>query len=57
MMPHETFSYIAACAIAISSRNVAPIDGLRNLYNSGNQHPLPGYVNTGYSRYYVLVCD
>lgn len=57
LTPHETFSHPAACVIAISSRNAAPIDSLRNLYNSGNQLPLPSYVNTDYLRYYVLVHD
>jgi hypothetical protein len=55
--PHETFSHPVACVIAISSRNSAPIETLRNLYASGNRVPLPKYVNTDYLRYYVLVHD
>lgn len=55
--PHETFSHPVACVIAISSRNPAPIETLRNLYNSGNQVALPNYVNAEYLRYYVLVHD
>ena len=55
--PHETFSHPVACVIAISSRNAAPIESLRNLYNSGTQVPLPSYVNADYLRYYVLVHD
>ncbi|KAI5820975.1 ER-golgi trafficking TRAPP I complex 85 kDa subunit-domain-containing protein [Pyronema omphalodes] len=55
--PHETFSHPVACVIAISSRNTNPIESLRNLYQSGNQVQLPGYVSTDYLRYYVLVHD
>lgn len=57
LSPHETFSHPVACVIAISSRNTAPIETLRNLYTSGSRVPLPAYVNTDYLRYYVLVHD
>ncbi|KAI5805003.1 ER-golgi trafficking TRAPP I complex 85 kDa subunit-domain-containing protein [Geopyxis carbonaria] len=55
--PQETFSHPVACVIAISSRNPDPIQTLRDLYASGNQVPLPSYVNTEYLRYYILVHD
>lgn len=55
--PHETFSHPVACVIAISSRNSAPIETMRNLYTEGTQVPVPGYVNPDYLRYYVLVHD
>lgn len=55
--PHETFSHPVACVIAISSRNKAPIEALRNLYASGTEAQLPSYVHAEYLRYYVLVHD
>lgn len=59
MSPHETFSHPAACIIAISSRNAAPIEDLRRLYNATNTGDLrlPQWVNNEYLRYYVLVHD
>ncbi|KAF3924066.1 hypothetical protein ABW21_db0208626 [Orbilia brochopaga] len=54
---HETFSHPVACLIAISSRNPNPIDTLRQLYKSGAELDIPGYVNKEYLRYYVLVHD
>ncbi|KAF2458995.1 ER-golgi trafficking TRAPP I complex 85 kDa subunit-domain-containing protein, partial [Lineolata rhizophorae] len=56
---HETFAHPVACIIAISSRNPAPIEELRNLYSSTNAgiHRLPPWVNNDYLRYYVLVHD
>ncbi|EWC45343.1 hypothetical protein DRE_00742 [Drechslerella stenobrocha 248] len=55
--PHETFAHPVACLIAISSRNLAPIDTLRQLYKTGAEMDIPGYVNKEYLRYYVLVHD
>ncbi|KAF3938093.1 hypothetical protein ABW19_dt0206116 [Dactylella cylindrospora] len=55
--PHETFAHPVACLIAISSRNSAPIDTLRQLYKTGSEMDIPGYVNKEYLRYYVLVHD
>lgn len=57
--PHETFSHPVALVIAISSRNPAPIEELRNLYSSSNQgeNRLPPWVNNEYLRYYVLIHD
>ncbi|KAF3926234.1 hypothetical protein ABW20_dc0102406 [Dactylellina cionopaga] len=54
---HETFAHPVACLIAISSRNATPIDTLRQLYKSGTELDIPGYVNKEYLRYYVLVHD
>lgn len=57
--PHETFLHPVACVIAISSRNEAPIETLRQLYAQtarGSKAP-PPYVNPEYLRYYVLVHD
>ncbi|KAH0565692.1 hypothetical protein GP486_000911 [Trichoglossum hirsutum] len=57
--PHETFAHPVACIIAISSRNTAPIESLRQLYESGSrgEKRLPLWVNSEYLRYYVLVHD
>ena len=57
MSPHETFTHPTACVIAISSRNLAPIETLRRLYASGSEMVMPAYVNNDYLRYYVLVHD
>lgn len=57
MSPHETFTHPTACVIAISSRNLAPIETLRKLYASGSEMVMPAYVNNDYLRYYVLVHD
>jgi trafficking protein particle complex subunit 8 len=56
---HETFLHPVACVIAISSRNEAPIETLRQLYAQTAQGSkvLPPYVNPEYLRYYVLVHD
>lgn len=57
--PHETFSHPVACVIAISSRNRAPLESLRQLYaetSQGSRRP-PPWVNPEYLRYYVLVHD
>lgn len=57
--PHETFSHPVACVIAISSRNSNPIEELRRLYaeTSQGEKKLPGWVDSDYLRYYVLVHD
>ena len=59
LSPHETFSHPVTQVIAISSRNPAPIEELRNLYASSNTggHRLPQFVNNEFLRYYVLVHD
>jgi hypothetical protein len=58
LSPHETFTHPVACVIAISSRNLSPIDEFKRLYastNTGNR--FPNWVNNEYLRYYVLVHD
>ncbi|KAL1311191.1 hypothetical protein AAFC00_001386 [Neodothiora populina] len=59
LTPHETFSHPVALVIAISSRNPAPIEELRNLYTGSNtgEYRLPQYVNNEFLRYYVLIHD
>lgn len=59
LAPHETFSHPVALVIAISSRNPAPIEELRNLYHNSNtgEYRLPQYVNNEFLRYYVLIHD
>ncbi|KAF3019205.1 hypothetical protein E8E15_008315 [Penicillium rubens] len=57
--PHETFGHPVANVIAISSRNAAPLETLRQLYadgTTGDKQP-PDWVNQEYLRYYVLVHD
>lgn len=56
---HETFAHPVACVIAISSRNPAPIETLRKLYEttSSGDKRLPVWVDQEYLRYYVLVHD
>lgn len=57
--PHETFGHPVANIIAISSRNPAPLETLRQLYadtTTGDKQP-PEWVNQEYLRYYVLVHD
>lgn len=58
-VPYETFSHPVACVIAISSRNSAPIDTLRQLYASTGHgsNGIPAWISTEYLRYYVLVHD
>ncbi len=57
--PHETFLHPVACVIAISSRNEAPIETLRQIYAQTAQgsKASPSFVNPEYLRYYVLVHD
>lgn len=57
--PHETFLHPVACVIAISSRNEAPIETLRQLYaqTARGSKVSPSFVNPEYLRYYVLVHD
>jgi trafficking protein particle complex subunit 8 len=57
--PHETFLHPVACVIAISSRNEAPIETLRQLYaqTAQGRKVLPSFANPEYLRYYVLVHD
>ncbi|KAH6660865.1 ER-golgi trafficking TRAPP I complex 85 kDa subunit-domain-containing protein [Truncatella angustata] len=57
--PHESFAHPVACVIAISSRNAAPIETLRKLYNdsSSGDKRMPNWVDSEYLRYYVLVHD
>lgn len=57
--PYETFAHPVACIIAISSRNSAPIDTLRQLYASTGHgsNGIPAWISTEYLRYYVLVHD
>ncbi len=59
LTPHETFSHPVACIIAISSRNLSPIEALRHLYDDSSRggKRLPLWVNSEYLRYYVLVHD
>ncbi|KAI9930435.1 hypothetical protein ASPWEDRAFT_39317 [Aspergillus wentii DTO 134E9] len=57
--PHETFRHPVASVIAISSRNTAPLETLRQLYadTSSGDKRLPEWINAEYLRYYVLVHD
>ncbi|KAH3505082.1 hypothetical protein KXW24_007629 [Aspergillus fumigatus] len=57
--PHETFRHPVASVIAISSRNTAPLETLRQLYadTSNGDRRLPEWVHPEYLRYYVLVHD
>ncbi|PWY87065.1 TRAPP complex protein TRS85 [Aspergillus sclerotioniger CBS 115572] len=57
--PHETFRHPVASVIAISSRNTAPLETLRQLYadTSNGARRLPDWCHTEYLRYYVLVHD
>lgn len=59
IVPYETFSHPVACIIAVSSRNTAPIDCLRQLYESSThaRDNIPTWINTDYLRYYVLIHD
>ncbi|OJJ51249.1 hypothetical protein ASPZODRAFT_148563 [Penicilliopsis zonata CBS 506.65] len=59
LTPHETFNHPVASVIAISSRNVAPLETLRQLYadTSSGGRRLADWVNPEYLRYYVLVHD
>ena len=59
IVPHETFAHPVACLIAVSSRNVAPIETLRQLYaQTGREnHSIPPWVGVEYLRYYVLIHD
>lgn len=57
--PHETFGHPVATVIAISSRNTAPLETLRQLYadSSNGANRFPDWVHPEYLRYYVLVHD
>lgn len=57
--PHETFGHPVACIIAISSRNTAPLESLRQLYadTSSGAKRQPDWVHPEFLRYYVLVHD
>lgn len=57
--PHETFLHPVACVIAISSRNEAPIETLRQLYaqTARGSKVYSSFVHPEYLRYYVLVHD
>ena len=59
LSPHETYAHPVACIIAISSGNEAPIEALRQLYDSSSrgEKRLPAWINAEYLRYYVLVHD
>ena len=59
IVPHETFCHPVACLIAVSSRNTAPIEALRQLYAQTGRANLniPPWVGVEYLRYYVLVHD
>lgn len=59
LSPHETFLHPVACVIAISSRNKAPIETLRQLYaeTAHGSRASPSFVNPEYLRYYLLVHD
>lgn len=56
---HETFAHPVASVMAISSRNAAPIETLRRLYQETSQgdRRLPAWTDPEYLRYYVLVHD
>ena len=59
IVPFETFSHPVTCLIAVSSRNPAPIEALRQLYSSTSHQSkkIPTWMGTEYLRYYVLVHD
>ena len=59
IVPYETFAHPVACIIAISSRNPAPIETLRQLYSSTGHtnNAIPSWISTEYLRYYVLIHD
>lgn len=56
---HETFRHPVACVIAISSRNTAPLESLRQLYadTSNGDKKMPPWIHSEFLRYYVLVHD
>ncbi|KAL8782511.1 MAG: hypothetical protein Q9213_005314 [Squamulea squamosa] len=58
-VPHETFSHPVACIIAVSSRSVAPLEKIRQLYSSSGRAngAIPPWVGVDHLRYYVLVHD
>ena len=57
--PYETFGHPVACLIAVSSRNEAPVESLRQLYTQSNadSSDIPPWIGNGCLRYYVLVHD
>lgn len=59
LAPYTTFAHPVACVVAISSRNKNPIEELRRLYEDTSQgrKTLPGWVDSDYLRYYVLIHD
>ncbi|KAI9730411.1 MAG: hypothetical protein M1834_005921 [Cirrosporium novae-zelandiae] len=59
LIPHETFSHPVTCVIAVSSRNISPIEELRGLYANTTQGEkrLPSWVNQEYLRYYLFIHD
>ena len=58
-VPYEIFDHPVACLVAVSSRNQAPIETLRQLYAAtGRNNPkMPVWIGTEYLRYYILVHD
>lgn len=59
LVPYQTFTHPVACLIAVSSRNAAPIEALRQLYGitARENTRLPAWMGTEYLRYYLLVHD
>ena len=59
IVPYETFNHPIACLVAVSSRNNAPIESLRQLYamTSRTNPNIPAWMSTDYLRYYILVHD
>ena len=59
IVPYETFNHPVACLVAVSSRNGAPIETLRQLYAAtGRNNPrVPAWLGTDNLRYYVLIHD
>lgn len=59
LVPYETFAHPVACVIAVSSRQSAPIEALRQLYGSTSHrgNKTPAWIGTEYLRYYILIHD
>lgn len=59
LIPHEPYTHPVACIIAISSQSLAPLEHLRDLYDSTRQgsRDLPPWMSNEFLRYYILVHD
>ncbi|CAF9911666.1 MAG: hypothetical protein GOMPHAMPRED_007486 [Gomphillus americanus] len=59
LIPYEPYTHPVACLIAISSQSSAPLESLRDLYDSTRQgsRDLPAWLSNEFLRYYILVHD